>query len=112
MLGLIALRRGQLADAVALFDSAIEANPRYTEALLGLGKAKLALNEPAEALAPLRKAIEVDPKFAEAHYQLGNALARLGRSAEAEEEHAPSARIQAEERKAYGEKLEASQPRN
>ena len=51
LLGQIALRRNQPQDAEALFETALKANSRYKEALLGVGKAKLALNQPVAALA-------------------------------------------------------------
>jgi Tfp pilus assembly protein PilF len=58
-------------------------NPRYTEALFGLGKAELALQHPRAALEPLRKAIRIDPNYFEAHFVLGTALRQLGQTKEA-----------------------------
>ncbi|MGH9453534.1 MAG: tetratricopeptide repeat protein, partial [Terriglobia bacterium] len=105
-----ALHQSQPQEAERLFQTALAANPRYKEALLGLGKAELALNDPENALAPLRRAITLDPHYAQAHYQLGNALARLGRSAEAAKEHAISTHIQAHQQAVYTRRLNSIQP--
>jgi tetratricopeptide (TPR) repeat protein len=105
LLGQIALRRDDAPASRPLFQAAVAANPRYKEALFGLGKADIKLGDPAAALAPLRKAVDIDPNYAEAHYQLGTALAKLGRTSEAEKEHSISIAIQAKQQSDYAKRL-------
>jgi Tfp pilus assembly protein PilF len=83
-------------------------NPRYTEALFGLGKAELALQHPRAAVAPLRKAIQVDPNYVEAHFVLGTALRQLGQAPEAANEQKIALEIQ-EKRRAAAIKRNESQ---
>lgn len=106
LLGEIALRRDGLDEARSLFLAALAANPKYKEALFGLGKSEIKLGHPGQALDPLRKAVRLDPDYVEAHYQLGNALALLGRIDEARKERAISAAIQAKQREEYAKKLQ------
>ncbi|MGH9353967.1 MAG: tetratricopeptide repeat protein, partial [Terriglobia bacterium] len=105
LLAQILLRQNLAAKAVKHFNAALAANPRYKEALLGLGQAEIMLNNPSTALAPLRKAIKIDPDYAQAHFVLGTALRRLGRNAEAGREQQVSAEIQARQQAEYTRKL-------
>jgi Tfp pilus assembly protein PilF len=73
-------------------------NPRYTEALFGLGKAELALQHPRAALEPLRQAIRIDPNYFEAHFVLGTALRQLGETKEAANEQKIALDIQEKSR--------------
>lgn len=61
LLGEIATRRNKLDDARTRFLAALQVNPRYKEALFGLGKTEIKLGQPDKALDPLRKALELDP---------------------------------------------------
>jgi Tfp pilus assembly protein PilF len=73
-------------------------NPRYAEALFGLGKSEMALQHPRAALEPLRKAIEIDPNYFEAHFVLGTALRQVGETAEAANEQKIALAIQEKHR--------------
>ena len=83
ILGQILLDNSQPAEAEPHFRAAIAVNPRYAEALFGLGKTEVALNHPEAAVEPLRKAIQIDPDYFEAHFVLGTALRQLGQATEA-----------------------------
>jgi Flp pilus assembly protein TadD len=95
----------EAVEARALFLAALAANPRYKEALFGLGKAEINLGDPTKALDPLRKAMQLDPNCFQAHYQLGAALARLGHQDEAKKEREICASIQAKQRAEYTKKV-------
>jgi len=105
LLGQIAIRRDRTSEAVPLFQTALGVNPKYKEALFGLGKAQIKLGNPASALDPLRQAIAIDPDYVEAHFQLATALSRLGRTEEAAKERSISAAIQAKQQADYARKL-------
>jgi Flp pilus assembly protein TadD len=92
------LNNSQLEDAKSHFQSALKANPRYGEALFGLGKTEIALNSPAGAVAPLRKAVEIDPSNVEAHFVLGTALRQSGHAVEGQREQKISVELQEKKR--------------
>jgi Flp pilus assembly protein TadD len=94
------LNNFQLEDAELHFRAALKANPRYGEALFGLGKTEIARNDPAAAIEPLRKAIQLDPNYAEAHFVLGSALRQLGQAAEGTREQKISLALQEKKRAA------------
>jgi tetratricopeptide (TPR) repeat protein len=94
ILGQILFNNSQLEDARSHFELALQANPGYGDALLGLGKAEIALNRPDAAIPPLRKAIQLDASSAEAHFVLGTALRKSGHAAEGLREQKISLAIQ------------------
>ncbi len=94
ILGQILYNNAQMEDARSHFQLAVEENPHYGEALIGLGKTEIALNQPAGAIEPLRQAIRVDPDNAQAHFVLGTALRRSGHAAEGIREQRLSLEIQ------------------
>jgi Flp pilus assembly protein TadD len=98
ILGEILLNSSRLEDAKSRFQAALKSNPRYGEALFGLGKTEIALNSPAAAVEPLRKAIELDPGYAEAHFVLGTALRQSGHAAEGGREQKISVELQEKKR--------------
>ncbi len=73
-LGLSFFRKGQLDEAVAQFQKALEINPNDAEAHINLGNALFRKGQPDEAIAQFQKALEINPSDAEAHSNLGNAL--------------------------------------
>lgn len=105
LLGQIVRKQGDFARAAKYFSVAAAANPKYEEALLGLGQSELALNDAAGAVAPLEQAVKLAPESVEAHYVLGTALRKLGRKAEAGREQALSAQLQVRQRERYAKKL-------
>ena len=100
ILGQILLNNSQLEEAESHFRAALKADPKYGEALFGLGKTEIARNQPESAIEPLRKAVQLDPNFAEAHFVLGTALRRSGHAAEGMREQKISLAMQEKKREA------------
>jgi tetratricopeptide (TPR) repeat protein len=100
VLGQILLNNSQLDEAEAHFREALKVNPRYGEALFGLGKTEIARNHPEAAIEPLRKAVQLDPNYAEAHFVLGSALRQTGHPAEGMREQKISVALQEKKRAA------------
>ncbi len=69
-------RRGQIDEAIAHYQRALEINPDYADAHDGLGQALLSKGRVDEAITHFRKVVAVKPDFAEAHNNLGAALAK------------------------------------
>ncbi|MBB6252191.1 tetratricopeptide repeat protein [Nitrospirillum iridis] len=82
-LGVSQLAAGRVADAVAAFQAAVDADPRYGEALSNLGNALKAAKRLDEAVDSYRRALALFPRVAEIHTNLGTALAELSRPTEA-----------------------------
>ncbi len=84
MLGVLALRRGDAAAAIAQIERAAAIAPARADVRHNLGFALAAAGRKADAETAFRAAVALDPDFAEAHYQLGNLLRGRRRFAEAE----------------------------
>jgi tetratricopeptide (TPR) repeat protein/SAM-dependent methyltransferase len=82
-LGLIALQRGSLTDAVDLIEKAIKVNDRVAEYHYNIAGAWRALNRMEEVAAHLERAIELRGDHALAHLNLGNVRLDQGDSAAA-----------------------------
>jgi tetratricopeptide (TPR) repeat protein len=93
-LGELAREARQWDEAIQHFGRAVRIDPRFHQALIGLGKSLIAAGRPVEALAPLEKAASVAPGEAVAHYQLSFAYLRVGRGVEAKREMALFQEIQ------------------
>jgi tetratricopeptide (TPR) repeat protein/SAM-dependent methyltransferase len=76
-------RRGRLAEALARYDAAVQADPRYAPAHLNRGNILLSSGKLDEARRAYQLAIACDPKYAAAHFNLGNLNYRAGEFAEA-----------------------------
>jgi Flp pilus assembly protein TadD len=76
-------RAGRVAEAVAIYQQVLAAEPVHAEALGLLGVAYRALGRRQEAVASLKQSVRLNPQQAEAHYHLGGALADLGQLDEA-----------------------------
>jgi tetratricopeptide (TPR) repeat protein len=72
--GIALLAQGKAADAEAAFRKALETDPKWTPARVGLARALLAQNKAAEAEAEARKATAADPRSGEAFSVLGKAI--------------------------------------
>jgi tetratricopeptide (TPR) repeat protein len=73
-LGVVLFQKGQVDDAIAQYQKALEINPNYVAAHYNLGNALFQKGQLDEAVAQYRKAVEINPNDAEAHINLGNAL--------------------------------------
>jgi len=82
-LGEILLKKGQVVEAIAHFNKAIEIKPNYANAHSNLGNALLQKGQVDEAIIQFQKALAIQPDFAEAHNNLGDALFQKGQVDEA-----------------------------
>ena len=83
-LGVERLTAGRLAEAVALFEKALEHDPGFSQALVNLGVALRRSGDPEGAEASLRRALEVDPGELSAVSNLAALYLGQGRRVEAE----------------------------
>jgi protein O-mannosyl-transferase len=72
------LEQGNVTEAIAHFQMALQIKPDYAEALNNLGQALLQKGNVDEAISRYQKSLQIKPSFAMAHYNLGNALFRKG----------------------------------
>jgi protein O-mannosyl-transferase len=82
-LGNALLQKGQVDDAVAQYQKAVEIYPNYQEAHGNLGLALFQKGQVDDAVAQYEKAVEINPNYAAARYNLGNALFQKGQLDEA-----------------------------
>jgi tetratricopeptide (TPR) repeat protein len=75
--------KGQLDEAMAHFQKAVDLNPNYAEAHNNLGIALAEKGRAADGIAEFQKALAIDPGNFDAHSNLGEALLREGRLDEA-----------------------------
>ncbi len=69
--------------AVVHFSAALQAEPRFSKALLYLGRSESALHEDDKAIAALKQAVEIDPDYEEARASYAAALLDTGNLDEA-----------------------------
>jgi tetratricopeptide (TPR) repeat protein len=74
-------KAGDLGAARTFFETALKHYPDFVDALIGLGRSLVALQEPKLALQQLDKAIALDPLNEVAYYQLAQACRALGDTA-------------------------------
>jgi tetratricopeptide (TPR) repeat protein len=77
-LGVTLLRKGDLANAIAAFRTALQNDNRYVPAHLALGSALLMKGEPKEAVERLREAVKLRGDDPSLWFSLGKACAELG----------------------------------
>ena len=85
-LGRIALRKGQVAEAIADFQAAIDLDPNVSQAYQSLGTLYLPRGDYAAAAPYFLRAVQVDPQDLEARFFLGTCWMKLGKPAQAAEE--------------------------
>ena len=82
-LGLVLFGRGQVDEAIAHFQMALEIQPDYADAHSNLGHAFLQIGRVDEAIAQFQRALEIQPERESSHYNLGTALIQKGQVDEA-----------------------------
>jgi Flp pilus assembly protein TadD len=82
-LGLALIRRGQVDEAIAHYQKALEINPNDALAHTNLGLALIKKGQVDEAIAEYQQALKINANYDEAYVNMGNALIRKGRMDEA-----------------------------
>ena len=95
MQGLTGLARGNLDEALASFQQAIEVKPDFLEGHLGVAQAFERKRMLDEAVTAAKKAIQLSPDDPLPHTTLSRLYQQKGMIPEAEEEMAVSRRLQA-----------------
>ena len=83
-LGELLYRSGEVVAARERFYSAIETDPDFVEARMGLGCVLQETSQIDLALAAFRGALELHEDYSEAHYHMANLLDELGQDQQAE----------------------------
>jgi tetratricopeptide (TPR) repeat protein len=82
-LGKVLLRQGRLNEGEACYRRALELDPDYVGALIGLGNIEAARGDLASALRRYEVAVEIEPHDAEAHFARGQVLEAMNRTDQA-----------------------------
>ncbi len=105
-------RAGRQEEAVALYQSILQANPRHAEANHNMGVMAVQVNQPAAALSYFRAALDADPSRGQYWLSYIDALFRAGHVETAREVLALARRqgLQGDEVDALAMRLEDSTP--
>jgi len=76
----------RLDEAYQSYDRAVQLQPNFSNAQLGLGKVLIRMGKNPEALVHLREAARLDPIDSTAHYLLAQTYRRLGQMPDADRE--------------------------
>ena len=82
-LGKVLQLQGRLNEAETCFRRALQLDPDYVGALIGLGTIEAAKGDPQSALKRFQLAVEIEPHDAEAHFACARQLEAMGRTDEA-----------------------------
>ena len=82
-LGYTLLQKGNVDEAIAHFQKAVQIKPGYVEAYYNAGNALLQKGNVDEAITYYQKALQIIPDYTKACYNLGNALLQKGNVDEA-----------------------------
>ncbi|HMF13040.1 MAG TPA: tetratricopeptide repeat protein, partial [Gemmataceae bacterium] len=77
--GRAALRSGNIDEALALANQAVERAPKEARAYLTRGMVRSATRKPTEAIADFDRCLELDPKMADAYQQRGGEYFKLAK---------------------------------
>jgi tetratricopeptide (TPR) repeat protein len=94
VLGELAAKTGDAAQAIDHFRRATTLDSGFAEAYVGLGSSLVSEKRFAEAVQPLEKAVKLAPDDPMAHYNLALALSRVGRKEDADREFAIHRKMQ------------------
>jgi tetratricopeptide (TPR) repeat protein len=83
-LGILLKNNGQIEEAEALFNEALQADPAFAPALYHLGTILEGSDRTEAAVQALLRAAAADPSYAEPHFALARIYRRQGRIAEAD----------------------------
>jgi tetratricopeptide (TPR) repeat protein len=85
-LGDLSSRKGDSAQALQYYTTALRLQPEDAEAGFGLAKTLIAMNEQAKALPILERAVQLEPTNAAAHFRLSTLYREMGRTADSQRE--------------------------
>jgi tetratricopeptide (TPR) repeat protein len=85
-LGDLSSRKGDSAQALQYYTTALRLQPDDAEAGFGLAKTLIAMNQQAKALPILERAVQLEPTNAAAHFRLSTLYRELGRTADSQRE--------------------------
>jgi len=77
------LQKGQVDEAIASYEKALEIKPKYAEAETNLGTALMQREGIDQAITHYQRALAINPNFVEAHYDLANVFLQKGEEGEA-----------------------------
>ena len=86
-LGLAEHMAGRESESVPHLEAVLKAQPSFVPALVSLGAARLALNQPEKAVSPLQRAIARDSANIDARGMLADALSAAGHFDQAAEQY-------------------------
>ena len=101
-LGLLALHRGQQAEAEIRFQKALAADREFAEAQSNLGVLYSQQGKNADAATRFQNAIKTDPKYSKAYLNYGLLLAQQGALPEAEQQLRAAIEVNSNDADAYG----------
>jgi tetratricopeptide (TPR) repeat protein len=82
-LGMVLQLENRLPEAETCFRAALQRDPDYVEALIGLGQVEAVRGDFASALKRFETAIEIDPHLPTAHFSLGRLFESQGKTDDA-----------------------------
>jgi tetratricopeptide (TPR) repeat protein len=85
-LGDLSSRKGDSAQALQYYTTALRLQPDDAEAGFGLAKTLIAMNQQAKALPILERAVQLEPTNAAAHFRLSTLYREMGRTADSQRE--------------------------
>ncbi len=85
-LGDLSSRKGDSAQALQYYTTALRLQPDDAEAGFGLAKTLIAMNQQAKALPILERAVQLEPTNAAAHFRLSTLYREMGRNADSQRE--------------------------
>jgi tetratricopeptide (TPR) repeat protein len=94
-------KKGRYAEALAVYDGSVRANPSFGWAHLGRANCLDAMGRTADAVAAYREAVRLMPAESEAQYWLGATLYKDGQAAEALEPLRESIRLRPSDWRAH-----------